>query len=388
MQEIVVNNAPNPLLENLNEHNNYTPVQNNPVKKPVSPPPIQKQQSNKMTNDGYIFSEPSRQPKKVVKDSMDEFDDIIKDLETKNIINNNKSGVAPKTNINSSNQQNRVKDDPFSSDFFQNNKLLNETRYINSSKKQNIPTMNTNNDVDDFVSNKKLLFKEKTKPDIASQKKKFDSFFQNTTNEKSAKDSKQYDDLFFDDEIIKPNKVKNNADNNSLFQEAEERKYSSTLKKQNTSKQNKFSQNDDLLEELFGDDLFGGSKNRARSPTMSQSNKTKNLQKSNAGQTKNIYDDIFNQNEDPFFDNRNSPWSGENKTFQTRRSRYIPGVNSGKKDNLSKPTSGKWNQVITNTANSATKTGTENQKSSYVPSFLNSGNDNSKKGTVDTHSNE
>ena len=130
MQEVAVNNAPNPLLENLNENNNYTPpVQNNPVKKqPVSPPPVQKQQSNKMTNEGYLFAEPTRQPKKVVKDSMDDFDDIIKDLEIKNVINNNnnnnnKSVVAPKSNnINSSNQQNRIKDDPFSSDFFQNNK--------------------------------------------------------------------------------------------------------------------------------------------------------------------------------------------------------------------------------------------------------------------------
>ena len=392
MQEVAVNNAPNPLLENLNENNNYTPpVQNNPVKKqPVSPPPVQKQQSNKMTNEGYLFAEPTRQPKKVVKDSMDDFDDIIKDLEIKNVINNNnnnnnnKSVVAPKSNnINSSNQQNRIKDDPFSSDFFQNNKLLNESRYVSSSKKQNIPTMNINNDIDDFVSNKKLLSKEKTKPDLVSQKKKFDNFFQNTTTEKSAKDSKQYDDLFFDDEIIKPNKVKNKAENTSLFQEAEERKYSSTLKKQITSKQNKFSQNDDLLEELFGDDLFGGSKSRARSPTMSQS-KTKNSQKPNIGQNKNIYDDIFNTNEDSYFDtNRNSPWSGDKqeKTFQTRRSRYIPGVNSGKKDNLSsKPTSGKWNQAFSNATNSATKTGIEGQKSSYVPSFLSSGNDNSKKG--------
>ena len=395
---MTINNAQNPILESLNENNNYTPnvVVKPNVKKAESPPPVQLKQQSNQTNDGYLFSEqPTRQPKKAVKDSVDDFDDFLKELETKNTTSSNNnnninkgSGVAPKSNFNSSNnQQNKTKEDPFGNDFFQsNNKLLNENRHITSSKKQqNIPSINTNDDIDDYVSNKKLLYKEKSKPELVSQKKKFESIFQNPNlNEKSAKDSKsQYDDLFMSDEYTKqPSKAKNNLDNVSIFQEAEERKYSSTLKKQNTTKQNKFSQNDDLLEELFGDDLFGGSKARTRSPTISHS-KTKSSQKTNVAQNKNLYDDIFNTNEDSIFDknDRNSPWSGNDRqTYQTRRSRYIPGINSGKKDNLSsKPTSGKWNQVFP--TNSATKnSGMEGQKSSYVPSFLNSGNDSSKKG--------
>ena len=374
MQEVVINNTQNPILENLSETSNLK--QNIKPNKKLDSPPIHKQ-SIKGTNDTYLYPEPIRKPNKV-KDSMDEFDDIIKDLETKNIMNTNNSknnSINLKTNTINSFNQNRSKDDPFNNDFFQNNKLLMDNRQSNSSKKPIVSVIN-NNDIEDYVSNKKLLYKEKTKPELTIQKKKIDSFFQN----ESPMD-KQYEDIFFNEEFNKQtNKTKtNNAENISLFQEAEERKYSSTLKKQNVSKQNKFHQNDDLLEELFGDDLFGGSKPRLRSPII---NKDKNSQKSN--HNKNAYEDLFNTNQDTYFDTKDriSPWSGERqeKTFQTRRSRYIPGINSGKKDNLSKPTSGKWNQVFTNSTNSATKTGIENQKSSYIPSFLNSGNESSKKG--------
>ena len=59
----------------------------------------------------------------------------------------------------------------------------------------------------------------------------------------------------------------------------------------------------------------------------------------------------------------------------------LKNLNSGKKDNInSKPNSGKWNQPFQNAANSAVKTGIEAQKSSYVPSFMGSGNDSARKG--------
>jgi hypothetical protein len=389
MQEVAINNAPNPILENLNEktsHNNNNSKQSNQMIKKPDTPPIQQNQSYKNSNENYLFTEPTRQQKKV-KDSMDEFDDILKELETKNVPNNakNNSNLAFKSNL--VNNSNRLKDDHFNT--------KDEIRNISSSKKQSIPSANINNsELDEYISNKKLLFKEKTKTDLASQKKKFDSIFQTSNlNEKNDRKSpkeinkkqQQYDDFFFDDDFSskKPNKQKtnnNNVENVGIFQEAEDRKYSSNIKKQTLLKQNKFNQNDDLLEELFGDDLFGGSKARGRSPSVSQS-KGKNTM----AQNKNTYDDIFNNNEDDFFDtkDRNSPWIGDKqeKPFQTRRSRYIPGINSGKKDNLSsKPTSGKWNPNSF-AANSATKTGgMEGQKSSYVPSFLSSGNDSSRKG--------
>lgn len=382
MQE-VSNAVSNAILETINETNNKNaniPMKPaNPPKKLESPNPYSQKSFSKASHDSYLYSE-SLKPQKKVKDSMDEFDDIIRDLEAKSTLNEDNSTKNPKNNSNNKGFS-RNRDDALMTDIFGSSikQASNDFRNMNSGKKTYIPSANNMQEIDEYISAKKAN-KDPIKSELATQKKKFDNFFQSSTNDNSYKDNRNNDDIFEDDFLknveTKPNKFKTNFDN-SLLQEADGRKKSATLKKQSIPNKNKYV-NDDLLEELFGDDLFGGNKNRTQSPIMSHM-KPKSIQKTN----KNNYEELFNETfDEPVLNarDRNSPWNQE-KQFQTRRSRYVPGLNSGKKDNInSKPNSGKWNQPFQNAANSAVKTGIEAQKSSYVPSFMGSGNDSARKG--------
>ena len=216
------------------------------------------------------------------------------------------------------------------------------------------------------------------------QKKKFDDLFNNLNNadfNSSMKSNKNannnvnthtktnlnnknfLDDFLFDDENIKPtnnnkklggnvyNPNKNNNNTNAnFFSETSADSYSNL---NNSNKRKGINQiksgRKDILEEIFGDDLFQTS-NRTHTPTTSKNkpniSKKNNIPNANTNANYNKYDDLFANptsnannnkgaknnelydfNTEPTFlqDEHNKP----DNQFNTRRSRYVP---SGKRD--------------------------------------------------------
>ena len=245
----------------------------------------------------------------------------------------------------------------------------------NSNQSKNAITSNKN-DEDVFASNK-FLFRENTKQELNIQKQKFDEVFKNITSndnnqhnyksQLSTNSNKKNDDFLFGNEVkpYETNKKisKNNFDDDFFGDKPKNDEFS----RRPVAKKPSNTQKDDLLEELFGDDLFGGPASKKRmSPiggARAKPNPYSNAKPSIAS-NKNNYEDIFGK---PSFGNSNKKDSflGDDKNayennfdyldrntpnhdkFNTRRSRYFP--NSGKREsgipmpNANPSALNKWN---------------------------------------------
>jgi hypothetical protein len=195
------------------------------------------------------------------------------------------------------------------------------------------------------------------------------------------------DDFLFDDENFKPlntnsvkkiaaaannnnnvNNTNKNTNNANLFQEIGGESFGNL---NNSNKRKGVGQiksgRKDILEEIFGDDLF--SNNRTNSPMASKtkSNLSKknliatNTNNANNNPSYNKYDDLFTNNPSKIAAKNNDPFdfgldyeptflkdesNKPDNQFNTRRSRYLP---SGKRDNNNN------NLFNVNTISSATK---------------------------------
>jgi hypothetical protein len=162
----------------------------------------------------------------------------------------------------------------------------------------------------------------------------------------------------------------------------------------NTKSNNTKTGRDEILEEIFGNDLFG--MNRSHTPAASKANPLQSKKTLTHGANKD--DDIFstnnnnnsNKDKDPFFTGleyelsflKDDQTKAENQ-YNTRRSRFLP---SGKRENLFNPNSANknsakaWNQpgikIAVGGANAAPTNPSgigSGKQSGYVPSFMGSG---------------
>lgn len=321
---------------------------------------------------------------KPVKDSIDDIDDMLRDFEkkynkpkeaNKPPISNTSAKNIPKPNISTANPTTparvlktpknqqfkdsllaQFKDDPIFADLLTTKPSKNVSPTRNDSKRPSIVTNQPRNSI--FEANKN------TKIETSLQKKKFDDLFNNLSNlenKPTVKQTKPFDELFEEENLKPSHKTSNyNEPTNTEIQAAKRRV--------NPIK----SARKDILEEIFGDDLYASIR----------VNPSANVKKNQNNANK--YEELFPiqkaKNKDPFDgilefeatfikdDNKND------NLFNTRRSRFLP---SGKRD-LNQQTSAKggWTQSpfkinMGNTDN--------NKQSSYVPSFIGSGKTNDKK---------
>lgn len=431
-------------LELVSSTNKQQPKQilNNKTNQ-VAAPSINNQQYNK---------------KVPVKDSLGDIDDMISDFEKKytDSSNNGAGGKAtdpfrannaanmsiPKANMNMGNQKpanviktpvmngnkrnsivqpnstnnNNIKDallaqfkdDPVFGDLLQSNKNqpnnLSGTNLQANRRNSNFGVPNDN------------------KMDSNMQKKKFEDMFNNLDNGKAGTggkvDTKKplanqhnfLDDILFDDEntfkqggnkkpVMNPiNSQNKNAAHADLSNEANARR---RLINKSARK--------DILEEIFGDDLFNSisSKTNANNPNPANSKAVPQMAKRNSitnntltnmnTTTNNKYDEIFAANngsnqtknqKDPFdfgLDYEPSFLKDDpTNQYNTRRSRYLP---SGKRVDSNNSAKGGWNQTqfkiaVNNNINingTRLDSGKQNANNSYVPSFVGSGKSNEKK---------
>jgi hypothetical protein len=372
-----------------------------------------------------------------IKDSISDIDDMLLDFEKKyqqsssttnkqQTVNEQKNSKTPTNyklnNINNNNNQIRdsifaqFKEDPIFSELLQstsvkptNNTNNQNNRNVNALSGKNRPNqMNNNTNLQRKNSILENNFNLNTKTTEATmQKKKFDDLFNTLSNNENNKmynnNKKLLDDLLFDDENIKPSVKKINLPsgantNTNLFKEFTSENSNNRAAGVNRINQTIKSGRNDILEEIFGDDLFSSLNKDAFSPAASK-NKPQLSKKTstNSNLTANKYDDLFSNannntnNKDaskdifaefgfdyePTFlkDDSNKP----DNQYQTRRSRYLP---SGKRESLFNPNSA-TNQNSAKTGNTAVTGGVgggggwklnsgtlgSGKQNSYVPSF-------------------
>lgn len=363
LQETVINNNVNPILDYEPENRIDSPKPMH--KKSVIDTPPQEPRARSV----------KKQPP--VKDSMDAFDDLLNEIDKVTSArqrNRNPSSKITKVTYNPSQQSN----------FNAKNTSEISTRINQPSSKKKISE-------DDPFSHNKFLFRDNTKNDISMQKKKFDDLFNSvTTNEsKTVKQPQKVDDNFFNDDLLnksmkrgtnlndddyfKSNKNKPKKDEyDDIFSEDLHSKAKQSAKQtlpelKNDKLGSKKPRKDDLLEELFGDDLFGA--------------KPKPNSNFNTKPKLSNYDDIFGNNkkqsnatkQESFFDDFDNP----HDTYNTRRSRYVPNSGNKKDSAVFHPNSGKWTQAKPSLVNPGNKGASH--ANAYVPSFnTNSGNDRGK----------
>jgi hypothetical protein len=356
-----------------------------------------------------------------------------------------KTGPNSNTNTNA-NIRNSIltqfKEDPIFAD------LLNTTSNANTSNNKNTVanTPSRQSLANNSTMNMRRGSIHENKVDTLNQKKKFDDLFNNildtnnTNGNNNASNNKSlstrtlsnnnnsisnsnnnnnnlnrnnpisknlFDDLFPDDDFTKPTNKAN------IYSNANTNNKKLNIPTMGATNQNKTNMNiyntknsnnnsntktgrDEILEEIFGNDLFG--MNRSHTPAASKTNplqSKKNLTHKD--------DDIFlannnnnnnnlnsNKEKDPFFTGleyelsflKDDQTKAENQ-FNTRRSRFLP---SGKRENLFNPNSANknsakaWNQPGIKIDSSGVNTG---KQSGYVPSFMGSGK--GEKSLFETH---
>ena len=415
----------------------------------------------------YNAMAPGKKP--ALKDSVGDIDDMLSDFEKKYSTNNKPEAVkqhqpvnvsvskqsvsGPSSNQNSLNNQRPIlktpvhmgkknsiakdsllaqfKDDPIFGDLLQTN---NAPLRADNNK---IPTANLN------ISNTNLQFGRRnsnlnfnssninnteSKMDSIMQKKKFDELFSNydnsgvtnkttQSNNKGVDNNKKQpllDEFLFDDDFKQAGNQKKPSINGAT------NKYSDLSNEANARKRliNK-SARKDILEEIFGDDLFNSYSNKnsnviSNSPAVSKGNpqiaKRTSIIPPIANVNSNInnnigvnannnkYDDLFtagantNKTKDPFdlgIDYEPSFLKDEpGNQYNTRRSRYLPSGKRLDSNNSAKATGGGWNQTQLKIVNSnistidsgggarkpsANNNNNNNNNNSYVPSFVSGG---------------
>jgi hypothetical protein len=340
---------------------------------------------------------------------------------------------------------NQFKDDPLFADLLQSNALNVPNSNTNNNNKQ--PNMNNNLNISGSNLRRNSHFPLDTsnnpnnKIDSNMQKKKFDDLFNNleqkpalnsnTYNNNKVIDSNKkkelFDDLLFEDENnLKPtNKIASlanfhGANNNTNFNQYNAIANAKIISNNNSDLSSEAanrrrminkSARKDILEEIFGEDLFNSFSN-PQQPTQSKAQpQVSNNSKNSIISNNNKYEDIFSQNntnnkngkaKDPFdfglnyeptFLQDDGAGSNSNNQYNTRRSRYLP---SGKRDQNSAKSG--WNQTqfkinnininnngldglvhrqnsnLNNNGNN-----NSNNNNSYVPSFVGSGKATDKK---------
>lgn len=324
---------------------------------------------------------------KVIKDSIDDIDDMLRDFEKKYskpkesnmpLVSNSSAKNIPKPNMSAANPTTPVrtnlktpknqqfkdsllaqfKDDPIFADLLASkpNKNVSPTR--NDTKRPSIVSNQPRNSIID--TNKA------TKMETSLQKKKFDDLFNNLSNidnKSTVKQAKPFDELF-EEENPKPKQshkigIHNEQTNTELL---------AAKRRNNPIK----SARKDILEEIFGDDLYTSIRLNPSAnlkKNSSNTNKYEDLFPSQKTKNKDLFDGIL-EFEATFIkdDNKND------NLFNTRRSRFLP---SGKRDpNQQASAKGGWTQspFKINIGNTDT-----NKQSNYVPSFIGSGKANDKK---------
>ena len=260
---------------------------------------------------------------------------------------------------------------------------LNNNISNNISKRQ--PTLYGNMNSDNIQRNNTFYEASQMKIDSTIQKKKFDDLFNSITNPDATKqvnnsvpnnknayffnddlfkntnnntnknnsNNKLFDDILFEDENKKPSakkpqiqfqKPNNQGMNNNLFSDTN---LNNSNKKRGLNPVK--SGRNDILEEIFGEDLFASMSNRSHTPAMSKNKPQLSKKVINNSNSNNKYDDLFKNpnnnnnatatnNKDIFdfdFDSELAFMKEESNNkaneFNTRRSRYLP---SGKRDSI------------------------------------------------------
>ena len=394
LQEVNTNvNIVNPVSQEVEDQDEINEIlEKHPQQNFAKQQDTQKQATQPTNN-----FKPQKKPSNQMKDSIDDFDDMLQDFEKKysssNIVTNNSNNINNNNNNNNSNNNNnninrnlpksgknqtvglnnsskninktpqtintnnsnsitnsnsninnnninntlirdsifaQFKDDPIFSELLQTNTLANSSKNnlknLNNEamKSSNILNNNSNSHFLNSPLNNHLQRKnsmlDSNKMDTNLQKKKFDDLF-NNFNETTApaktnytktnpffNDKKNFEDILFDEENIKPSGKKlnnqnlnkptnsniannNNTNNNNLnfFQEISGSNSNTNKRKGGINNPAK-SGRKDILEELFGDDLFTGG--RGHSPNMSKNRPQVSKLRNNT----NKYDDIFSMN--------------------------------------------------------------------------------------------
>ena len=458
LQEIPVNtNIENPVQTIENHHDNIT-ADLNKLNEPIKSNLTLNTNNNKSSTTKVVINSNANiinnnnsninKNKSNFKDSISDIDDMLLDFEKKyqqsssttnkqqTVINEQKISKTP-TNYklnNNNNNNNQIRDsifaqfkeDPIFSELLQSttvkptNNNNNNNNYNQNNRNINaLSGKNKNNQINNNIGLQRknsILdnnFNSNTKTtETTMQKKKFDDLFNTFSNNENTKihnnNKKLLDDLLFDDENLKPSVKKinlpsganNNNNNNNLFKEMTSENLNNRNAGVNRINQTIKSGRNDILEEIFGDDLFSSLNKDAFAPATSK-NKPQLSKKTstNSNLTANKYDDLFSNannntnNKDttkdifaefgfdyePTFlkDDSNKP----DNQFQTRRSRYLP---SGKRESLFNQNSAtNQNQNSAKTGNTGgigvgggaggwkLNSGTlgSGKQNSYVPSF-------------------
>jgi hypothetical protein len=370
MQETVINTNVNPILDYEPENRIESPQSIRKKNLIDTPPQESRARSVK------------KQPP--VKDSMDAFDDLLNEIDkvtSGRQRNRNPSSKITKVTFNPNQQANlNARDAKNTSEL--------STRINQPSSKKKLSE-------DDPFAHNKFLFRDNTKNEISMQKKKFDDLFNSvTTNEsKIMRQPQKVDESFFNDDFLSKstkritnlnndedhskttntNKAKPKKDDyddifsDDLYPKVKQPTKQALPELKNDKLNSKKPRKDDLLEELFGDDMFGA--------------KPKPNSNFNTKPKLSNYEDIFGNNkkqsnptkQESFFDDFDNP----HDTYNTRRSRYVPNSGNKKDSAVFHPNSGKWTQAKPSLVNSGNKGASH--ANAYVPSFnTNSGNDRGK----------
>lgn len=247
-----------------------------------------------------------------------------------NINTNSSKNTNSKTSQNNSTINNNTiirdsifaqfKDDPIFSELLQTNTIATSNKMNNKNSSDAIKPSNILNNANNtnYILNSPLNYNSQRKNSVLetnkmldtnnTQKKKFDDLFNNFNDSSVAKtnannypnknssffsDKKNFEDILFDDENIKPsgkkpNKPANNQNNINYFQEINGSNSNTNKRKGQITNQTK-SGRKDILEEIFGDDLFASI--RGHTPSLS-----KNRPQISKMRNNNKYDDMFTIN--------------------------------------------------------------------------------------------